>query len=68
MKLVREASRVSIAKGSKVTTFAMDEGRPDDDTLMSLMLGRTGNLRAPTVRVGDTLLVGFNEEMYEEAL
>jgi hypothetical protein len=28
------------------------------------MLGPTGNLRAPTARVGKTLVVGFNEEAY----
>jgi len=28
------------------------------------MLGPTGNLRAPTARVGKTLLVGFNDEVY----
>ena len=32
------------------------------------MLGPTGNLRAPTVRSGKTILVGFNEEAYAEAL
>ena len=28
------------------------------------MLGPTGNLRAPTVRAGATLVVGFNEDAY----
>jgi hypothetical protein len=28
------------------------------------MLGPTGNLRAPTARVGKVTLVGFNEEAY----
>jgi hypothetical protein len=31
-------------------------------------LGPTGNLRAPTAKVGKTLLVGFNDEVYNEAL
>ena len=26
----------------------------------------TGNLRAPTARVGKTVLVGFNEDVYSE--
>jgi hypothetical protein len=30
------------------------------------MVGSTGNLRAPTIKFGDTLLVGFNEERYGE--
>jgi hypothetical protein len=28
------------------------------------MLGPTGNLRAPTLRAGKTVIVGFNEELY----
>jgi len=32
------------------------------------MLGSTGNLRAPTIQVGSTLLVGFNEELYTKVL
>ena len=28
------------------------------------MLGPTGNLRAPTLRVGKTVIVGFNDEAY----
>ncbi len=30
----------------------------------ALVLGRSGKLRAPTLMVGDTVLVGFNEESY----
>jgi hypothetical protein len=32
------------------------------------MLGPTGNLRAPTLRFGKTLIVGFNEETYNKLL
>lgn len=32
------------------------------------MLGPTGNLRAPTLRVGKTVVVGFNEEVYNRSL
>jgi hypothetical protein len=32
------------------------------------MLGPTGNLRAPTARVGKTLVVGFNEDVYSGLL
>jgi hypothetical protein len=30
------------------------------------MLGPTGNLRAPTIRKGKTVLVGFNQELFEK--
>ena len=34
--------------------------------LLAYLMGPTGNLRAPTARVGRTLLVGFTEEAYRE--
>jgi arsenate reductase-like glutaredoxin family protein len=35
---------------------------------LALMLGPTGNLRAPTLRKGKTLIVGFDETTYRELL
>lgn len=32
------------------------------------MVGSTGNLRAPCLRVGKTVVVGFNEDVYAEVL
>jgi hypothetical protein len=68
LKLAGAVSRVTIAKGKKVVTFSMDDDRPDDDTLLAHLLGPTGNLRAPVVRAGSALLVGFNQDTYEAAL
>lgn len=42
----------------------MSKDKPSDDELLQHMLGPTGNLRAPTIRAGKTLLVGFNEDAY----
>jgi hypothetical protein len=30
------------------------------------VIGRSGNLRAPTLQVGDVILIGFNDELYQE--
>ena len=57
-----------MAKGKKIVTFDMKKSPPDDDTLAAHLLGPTGNLRAPTLRKGRTLLVGFSEEAYREVL
>lgn len=57
-----------VAKGKKVEQIDLKKARPDDDTLTALMLGPSGNLRAPTARIGRTLVVGFNEEMYQSVL
>jgi hypothetical protein len=68
LKLARSARRVIVAKGKKVLVYDMKTDAPDDDTLAAVLLGPTGNLKAPTARVGDTLLVGFNDEAYRELL
>jgi hypothetical protein len=61
--------KVVAMKGKKVETFDLTgRKRPDDETLLGHLIGPTGNLRAPTLRVGDTLLVGFNEEAYRQIL
>ena len=65
-KLAREANQVIVAKGKKVTVY--EPGGKASADVVTAMLGPTGNLRAPTVRVGKTVLVGFNEEAYEQAL
>ena len=68
LKLARAAATVVVARGKKVVSFDMKREPPDDDTLAAYLLGPTGNLKAPTLRVGDTLLVGFGEAAYEQVL
>jgi hypothetical protein len=68
LALARSAERVVVARGKKLVTFDMKKDPPDDDTLAAHLLGPTGNLRAPTLRKGKTLLVGFGEEAYREVL
>lgn len=64
--LATKASTVIVAKGKKVDTFKVS-GKPGDE-VVDAMLGPTGNLRAPTIRSGKTLLVGFNEDAYTQTL
>ncbi|SRR6266540_2821912 len=68
LTLARSVETVVVGKGKKVVTFDMRNVPPDDDTLAAQLLGPTGNLKAPTLRVGSTLLVGFSEEAYRQAL
>ena len=68
LALANTAAKIVVAKGKKIVTFDMKKDPPDDDTLAAHLLGPTGNLRAPTVRLGKTLLVGFNEEAYRKVL
>jgi arsenate reductase-like glutaredoxin family protein len=68
LALARSVDRVVAGRGKKVVAFDMKNDPPDDDTLLAYLLGPTGNLKAPTLRRGKTLLVGFNEEAYRQTL
>jgi hypothetical protein len=61
--LVNSAKKVIVAKGKKVQSFP---GGKASKEIVDSLLGSTGNLRAPTVRVGKTLLVGFDETSYSD--
>jgi len=63
--MAREAHRLIAAKGKKVTTLDLQTA-PADDILAGLMLGPTGNLRAPIMRVGQTILVGYNDQAFTD--
>ena len=57
-----------VAKGKRVVHLDLRKDKPDRATLLGLLLGPTGNLRAPTLRKGRTLLVGFDEATYRQVL
>jgi len=65
-EIARASSRVYVAKGKKLDVFEMKSA--DLEEVVARMLGPTGNLRAPTLRVGKTTLVGFDEEAYGSVL
>lgn len=64
--LAAQAKTVIVAKGKKASVHPID-GAPDD-AVIDAMLGPTGNLRAPVLRAGDTVVVGFSEEHYRAVL
>ncbi len=68
LRLAARASTVIVSKGKRVVTFSMKKDCPSDDTLSAHLLGPTGNLRAPAILSGRTLLVGFNREVYDGKL
>lgn len=55
-----------VAKGKKVSEFKA-AGKAGKE-LVDAMLGPTGNLRAPTIVRGKTVVVGFNEEVFAKRL
>ena len=64
LTLLEGMSELCVAKGGKVVRVDLSaDDRPADDELAKLMVSRWGKLRAPTMKVGATLVVGFNREM-----
>jgi arsenate reductase-like glutaredoxin family protein len=67
LRLAHE-DEIYVAKGKRMIHLDLKSGKPDDDTLAGLLLNPTGNLRAPTLKKGRTLIVGFDEATYEALL
>ena len=61
---LKQASTVHVASGQKTLTFTPDSSNKEE--LINKATGRTGNLRAPALRIGDDLYIGYNSAMYED--
>lgn len=64
LALAARAKKLIVAKGTRITELDL-RTKPSPREILALMLGPTGNLRAPTMRVGDTLYVGFPKGGFE---
>ena len=63
--LAATVDEIYAVKGKKVVHLDLKAKRPPRQELLEYLLGPTGNLRAPTVRKGRTLIVGFDEATYQ---
>jgi arsenate reductase-like glutaredoxin family protein len=68
LAVARDVDQIYVARGKKVIQIDLKASRPGRAELLALLLGPTGGLRAPTLRMGRTLLVGFSEEAYAKIL
>ncbi len=72
LKLAAAATAIHAAKGKKLVSFTLKggklQGEATDDDLRKAIIGPSGNLRAPTIWVGNTMVVGFTTELYKKAL
>jgi len=56
-----------VARGKKSAVFDVkQDGLPPVADLAQVALGPSGNLRAPTLRLGDDWIVGFGQEAWDE--
>ena len=64
----RSARRVLVARGKKFVDYDMRKDAPGDEELVKGIMGPSGNLRAPTLRIGKTMIVGYHDEVYSEVM
>lgn len=60
--LIGSQDKAFIGKGKKVL-----DCKPGDDNreaILKAAMGRSGNLRAPTLKKGNKVFIGYNEEIY----
>lgn len=60
-----EFQRVLVTRGKKLLEF---EPGKDRDEILDLAIGRSGNLRAPSLSHQGLLVVGFNSDAYRELI
>jgi len=65
---LKDVDELYVMKGTKVVHVDLKGKKPGKAELLALVLGPTGNLRAPTLRRGRTLLVGFDAATYARVL
>jgi arsenate reductase-like glutaredoxin family protein len=65
-EIAKTSSKVYVAKGKKLDVFDMKSAKVSE--VAEKMLGPTGNLRAPTMRIGKVTVVGFNDEAFQTVL
>lgn len=68
LSVLKGADELYVAKGRKTVHIDLGKNRPTDDELLALLLGRSGKLRAPTIRAGKKIIVGFNADLLESTL
>lgn len=65
-EMFRDMETLHVGRGKKTSVYTPSAESKEE--ILKASLGRTGNLRAPALRVGNLLYVGYNEAMYEELI
>ena len=63
-ELISGAKTIYIGKGKKI--LSMEPDKANKEEILKASLGRTGNLRAPTLRTKSAMFIGFNDNIYSK--
>ncbi len=66
--VLARVNQIYSCKGNKVDHINLSDKAHDQESILKLIIGPTGNLRAPSIIIDKTLLVGFNEETFAKIL
>ncbi len=62
-EMLKNYDSVVVGRGKKFSEFEpVEENR---ETILKAAMGRSGNLRAPTLGLREKIVIGFNEDMYD---
>lgn len=62
--MLSSAAKIYIGRQGNYT--ALIPGATNRKEILAQAMGRSGGLRAPALRSGEVLLIGFSEDMYRE--
>ena len=65
-EMIRNVRTVYSARGKSMVSVDLKKEQFTSEMVTKLLLGPTGNLRAPAFRFGKNLLVGFHEDLYQQ--
>ena len=65
-ELFTDAEMIYVINGRKINEWLPTAENKED--ILAKAIGRSGNLRAPTIKVNHVFVVGFNEEVYSQLL
>jgi len=68
LSLLDGVAELVVTRGKKILSFDLVNDRPADEEILGLILGRSGKLRAPAIRIGTRLLVGYAPGLLERHL
>lgn len=68
LSVLKEADELYATRGTKVFHLDLRRDKPSREELEKLLIGPSGNLRAPTIRKGRTVVVGFDEATYAKVV
>ena len=64
--VIAGAEKLYVASGKNIIEFKPDSTNKEE--ILKKITGRTGNLRAPTLKRGNVFFVGFNVDLYTQII